>query len=113
MVSEKKECDGSETRKGKFPSVDDCASQCKEEATMFIFGTNDYGNNRCNDDGCECRCETSATEEGTCNSINHNGYRLYKYGITNSKGYFHVLHKQDLLRDLTFSIICIDINQVL
>ena len=46
---------------------------------MFAFGTNDFGKNRCNDDGCRCLCETSATDEGTCNNVDHNGYRLYKY----------------------------------
>ena len=60
---------------------------------MFAFGTNDFGTNRCNDDGCSCYCETSATEEGTCKRVDHNGYRLYKYGITNSKGDYHELHK--------------------
>ena len=93
MFAERKECDSTEIFKGKLPSVDNCASQCKGVASMFIFGTNDYGTDRCNDDGCSCYCETSATEEGTCNRKNHNGFRLYKFGITNSKGQYYVLHQ--------------------
>ena len=86
MVAEKTECSGSEIDKGQLTSVDDCASQCKGVASMFAFGTNDFGTNRCNDKGCSCYCETSATVEGTCERVDHNGYRLYKYGMTNSKG---------------------------
>ena len=86
LLKAKAECDGSEINKGKLPTVDDCASQCKEVASMFAFGTNDYGTDRCNDDGCQCLCETSAREEGQCTRVNHNGYRLYKY----SKGKYRV-----------------------
>ena len=100
MLEAKKECSGSEISKGKLPSVDDCASQCEGVASMFAFGTNDYLTNRCNNDGCSCYCETSATEDGTCNSVNHNGYRLYKYGIANSKGFFHVLHESNITKIL-------------
>ena len=82
----KKECSGSEITIGTLPTVDDCASQCKGEASMFAFGTNDYGTYRCNDEGCQCLCETSATEKGTCTRADHDGYRLYKY----SKGNYHV-----------------------
>ena len=93
MKAGEKECGGSEVSKGKLPSVDDCASQCKGVASMFAFGTNDYLTNRCNSNGCQCLCETSATEDGTCNSVNHKGYRLYKYRITTSKGDYPLLHK--------------------
>ena len=46
---------------------------------MFIFGTEDFGSSKCNSDGCNCYCETSATDQGLCDMVNHNGYRLYKY----------------------------------
>ena len=85
LVQEKTECSGSESFIGEFPSISGCASQCKMVSSMFAFGTNDYGTERCNNDGCKCLCETSATEEGTCTIVNHNGYRLYKY----SKGKRH------------------------
>ena len=89
-MSEKKECSGSEESMGRFLVVDECASSCKGISSMFAFGTNDFGTNRCYDDGCSCLCETSATEEGTCDSVNHNGYILYKYKMTTSKGKYNL-----------------------
>ena len=79
LVGEKKECSGSEDDKGTLESIASCASECKGEASMFAFGTNDFGNSRCDSKGCRCLCETSATKQGTCDIINHAGYRLYKY----------------------------------
>ena len=79
LVAEKKECSGSETHKGRFVTVEECALSCKEVASMFIFGTNNFGTTRCNTNGCKCYCETSAQDDGSCNVINHNGYLLYKY----------------------------------
>ena len=77
-------------------SLEECASVCNGVSSMFVFGTNDFGNdNQCNIDssdwrplGCLCYCETSATAEGTCNSYSHNGYRLYKY----TSGGYHTLY---------------------
>ena len=86
LQASKTECSGSEISKGKLPSVDECASECKGISSMFAFGTNDYLKNRCDNNGCNCLCETSAAEEGTCDRVDHNGYRLYKY----SKGHYHV-----------------------
>ena len=79
LVAEKKECSGSEISKGKQSSLEDCAEQCGGMASMFIFGTKDYGTIRCNDVGCGCLCETSATTDGLCDQVDHNGFRLYKY----------------------------------
>ena len=88
LVGEKKECSGSEKDVGKLHSVDTCGSMCKGLASMFAFGTNDFGTNRCNSDGCSCLCETSAADQGTCDIVGHNGYRLYKYG----SGDYHTLY---------------------
>ena len=79
LVAVRQECDGAEVDKGRFQHVDECAAKCKSVASMFIFGTNEYGTTRCSGDGCKCFCETSATKEGTCNRAGHDGYRLYKY----------------------------------
>lgn len=86
MIAEKTECDGSEAWKGRQYTVDQCASQCKGVSSLFIFGTNDYSDNRCFDNGCDCYCETSARSDGTCPRIAHNGFRLYKFGIPTAKG---------------------------
>merc|ERR1719273_198384 len=48
---------------------------------MFIFGTNNFGKRRCNNDGCKCYCETSALEDGSCEVKNHKGYLLYKFDL--------------------------------
>ena len=70
-------------------SVDKCAEACKGVAEIFIFGTNDFGNDRCYEDGCKCICETSAEDDGTCDVVQHDGYRLYKF-IPPSKHSFSV-----------------------
>ena len=46
---------------------------------MFGFATNDFGGNRCFDDGCNCICETSANDDGICDMIPNISYRLYKF----------------------------------
>ena len=89
MVSEKKECLGGDYENGKFHAVDDCAALCNGVSSMFAFGTNDFGTSRCYVDGCRCLCETSATAEGTCTTVDHNGYRLYKYSIP-TQGYYYL-----------------------
>ena len=81
LEQEKKECKGKEESKGKLDSVQECADACFGVSSMFIFGTNDYGTARCEGNGkqCQCFCETSATDDGSCDITDHNGYRLYKY----------------------------------
>ena len=91
MVAEKTECDGSEIEKGYLPYIEDCAANCEEISTMFAFGTNEFGTNRCGAGGCKCLCETGATDERTCNRIDHNGYLLYKYSIP-TPGDYQVFH---------------------
>ena len=89
LVAEKKECSGGEIKKGRLTAVDDCGMKCKGVASMFAYGTNDFGKNRCYDDGCECLCETAATDEQTCNIVDHKGYRLYKF----PHGDYSICHK--------------------
>ena len=79
MIAEKEECDGSEKSLDYMSTIEECAKGCEAEASMFAFGTNDYGKNRCIEAGCMCLCETSASSDGTCNQVSHMGYRLYKY----------------------------------
>ena len=84
LVSEKKECGGSETSVGWKSSLAECAHSCRGTSSMFIYGTNDFGVSRCNSGGkCRCYCETSSSS-GECNQINHKGYRLYKYESVNT-----------------------------
>ena len=80
MVKEKIECSGLQSYMGKKSKIEVCARYCLGKASMFIFGTNDFGENRCETNaGCDCYCETSAAMDGTCNTIDNIGYRLYKF----------------------------------
>ena len=79
LVGDKKECAGAEIFQNNFPSIAECAASCHGKASMFAFGTNDYGKKRCYIDGCGCLCETNATIDGMCDQEKHDGYRLYKY----------------------------------
>ena len=86
LVAEKKEC---ADPTGKFNvvhaedkginTVEECAETCHGTSSMFSFGTNDFEDNRCNHIGCRCLCEVSASEDGTCQEVTRNGYRLYKF----------------------------------
>ena len=82
LVAAQKECDGSETFMVQS-SLHNCASFCYGKSTMFAYGTNDFGNNRCGGanyaGGCQCLCETAALAGGTCTQTANTGYRLYKY----------------------------------
>ena len=67
---------------GIFSLTSECASICKDTATVFLFGTADFGYSEgCDGVGgkCRCYCEKSATADGTCSMAYHNGYHLYKY----------------------------------
>ena len=79
LVGPKKECGGSEKNKGRMDSIDECAKACKGLASMFVFGTNDFEVDRCNAEGCTCYCETAAKDDGTCQIVDHNGFRLYRF----------------------------------
>ena len=80
LVQEQKECDGEEVVKGRMDSIDQCVEACNGVSSMFAFGTNDFGENRCYSNGCECICETAARDNGICYMNDHKGYRLYKFG---------------------------------
>ena len=56
-------------------------------ASMFTFGTNDFGVPLCSEDKCECYCETSS-KAGVCNQKDNKGFRLYKFV---QKGNFQII----------------------
>ena len=78
-MAEKKECKGRELYIAGVESLEDCAKRCQTVSTMFAYGTNDFGLERCYDQKCKCVCEPTASAEGTCKTKAHNGYRLYRY----------------------------------
>ena len=79
LIEKKKECTGSEINKGSFLEVTGCAESCRQVSSMFVFGTNEFGTNRCDESGCACYCETAATNEGDCQLTDHEGYNLFKF----------------------------------
>ena len=87
LVAKKAECNGAEHHIGNYPNLAACAEACSGKASMFVYGTNEFGNNRCSSDGtCECYCEY-ASANGVCTKqIQNTGYNLYKYksGMFNS-----------------------------
>ena len=106
MVAEKKECGGSETNMGWKRTVADCADACRGKASMFTYGTNDFGTNKCllPCRGCKCFCET-ASSSGTCNEeLNHDGFRLYKYENNGSNCLFGTLISNSILLQNTLEI---------
>ena len=87
MVAEKNECAGSHSLDEKeygygdrIETEEECAKKCRGLSSMFAFGTNDFGNDRCQNGFCKCICETSATKEGFCHQMSHSGYNLYRFG---------------------------------
>ena len=71
-VGEGKICDGSYVNNGRRNSIRDCGSFCNGNASMFIFGTNDFGGNACNKTECQCYCASEATIQGTCDTTENN-----------------------------------------
>ena len=93
-MAEKAECIGEEIKQGLKKHLESCAKSCKDVSSMFVYGTNNYGNNRCYDEGCECICEVAALPDGTCITKEHSGYQLFTYekgGIISSQKIFHFL----------------------
>ena len=87
LVAKKAECNGAEHYIKNSPSVAACAKACSGKASMFAYGTNQFGNNRCSSDGnCRCLCEIASANGECTKQVQHTGYNLYKYksGMFNS-----------------------------
>ena len=84
-VEDKVECNGAEIYHRNVKDVASCAGVCKNVSSLFVYGTNEFGTNRCkipsNPEGCACGCETAATSDGTCETKDHYGFKLYKFDI--------------------------------
>ena len=80
-VTDEKECGGSEKSIGTKKTLSECAENCRGISSMFIYGTNDFGETKCKTNGkedCPCYCETSS-KDGECKWVDNKGYSLYKY----------------------------------
>ena len=79
LIAEQVECAGTEVGRGVLGDVRSCAEACSGISSLFIYGTNDFGGDRCYETGCNCICETAANADGTCARSGHAGYRLFKH----------------------------------
>ena len=86
LVADKMECDDPDDKfnivhpqEEGLNTADDCANVCRGISSMFAFSTNDFGKDQCNEKGCRCLCEISASQDGSCKQVDTDGYRLYKF----------------------------------
>ena len=75
LVAEGQQCSGEKISKGRPAKVEECAAQCKNVSSMFMFGIG----NKCDSDGCVCWCEKTASADGTCYQADISGYNLYRF----------------------------------
>ena len=94
-----KECSGAEKSMGKRESLAACADACRWKTSMFIYGTNEYNEARCEGNKCQCYCETDSHEEECTGTLQENkGYNLYAFhtpggciGISNVSIFINIL----------------------
>ena len=84
LVAEQQECGGFEKYAGSKKTLEECANSCQRSTYMFIYGTNDFGENRCKSSGCECYCELQSKAWECDYRVKNKGYRLYKYKSDNT-----------------------------
>ena len=77
LVAELKECKGDEISKEWIPTLDECADQCTNVASMFVYGVEEKGG--CQEEGCWCYCETAASVHGTCDQRHQGASHLYRF----------------------------------
>ena len=73
MVKRERECNGGDHQKTHVKTLEECAANCKDYKT-FIYA---FLENRRNDDGYRCYCETSSGE--VCTDVEHKSYNLYRF----------------------------------
>ena len=80
-------------------TIYECARKCHELAPMFAYGTNDFGQQGCQDGLCKCHCvHVAESDDENCQIIEQETYRFfwYKLGanpINNGKihSYVHIV----------------------
>ena len=77
LVGQKTKCKGSGSNQGKVTSVSECEALCADASSMFSFGTNDFGGEKCVNGNCECVCEEYTQADSDCEQVVSTGYRLY------------------------------------
>ena len=106
LLAEKVECvdDSAEIIKGRMKHLESCAISCKEEGSIFLYGTNDFAGvnarkSRCfsqgergGDEGCQCICEKSGSYDGTCITKEHMGFRMFTYAKGKNLHFNEAIH---------------------
>ena len=72
LVAEGQQCSGEKISKGRPAKVEECAAQCKNVSSMFMFGIGSWKVGK-------CWCEKTASADGTCYQTDISGYNLYRF----------------------------------
>ena len=56
-------------------TIHECARRCRANASHFAYGTNDFGEEGCQDGFCKCYCIKQ------CKLLSQEMYRFFKYNI--------------------------------
>ena len=80
LIAEKKQCSGGGAiGKGFLATLAECAEECKDVSSMFIYGRQGMQQTGgCKSNGCWCYCETDASVDGTCDQKDNSWSNLYR-----------------------------------
>ena len=74
MAFENEQCVSTKTSNVMTETKEECAIKCLGKSSMFLWGTEG-----CIGSDCPCICETSASDDGSCEREPRNGINLYKF----------------------------------
>ena len=74
MAFENEQCVSTKTSDVMTETKEECAIKCLGKSPMFLWGTEG-----CIGSDCPCVCETSASDDGSCEREPRNGINLYKF----------------------------------
>ena len=74
MAFENEQCVGTKTSNVMTETMEECAIKCIGESSMFRWGTES-----CIGSDCPCVCETSASDDGSCEREPRDGTNLYQF----------------------------------
>ena len=74
VAFENEQCVGSKASLVMTETKEECAIKCLGESSMFLWGSEG-----CLGSDCPCFCETSASDDGSCDREPKNGVKLYKF----------------------------------
>ena len=79
LVKEESACtNGGDVLVGQL-SIEECSDECKNKATMFVFGR--AGTSECDGLMCNCYCPINTFPNGSCVPRSLSTYNLYKINV--------------------------------